>query len=64
MTLEIYDVLGRRVEVLADTRQEAGTYEVDWGGGGQSGQSVASGVYLGRLTFNGHTRTQKLVLVR
>ena len=62
--LEVFDVLGRRVRVLVDERKEAGTYEVTWNGGNDAGRSVASGVYLGRLTFNGQTITQKMVHVK
>jgi hypothetical protein len=62
--LEVFDVLGRRVRVLVDERKEAGTYEATWNGGNDAGSAVASGVYLGRLTFDGQTVTQKMVLVK
>jgi DUF971 family protein len=62
--LEVFDVLGRRVRMLVDDRKDAGTYETTWGGGNQAGRTVASGVYLGRLTFDGQTITQKMVLVK
>jgi flagellar hook assembly protein FlgD len=50
--------------VLVDERKKAGTHTVVWQGGNSSGQSVSSGVYLGRLSFDGKTRTQKLVVVK
>jgi len=62
--LEVFDVLGRRVRVLVDGRKEAGTYRATWNGGNEAGQAVASGVYLSRLTFEGRTITQKMVLVK
>ncbi len=62
--LEVFDVLGRRVRVLVDERKEAGTYEATWNGGNDAGSTVSSGVYLGRLTFDGKTITQKMVLVK
>jgi glycosidase len=64
VTLEIFDVLGRRVRTLVDERKEAGPHTVVWRGGNEAGQSVSSGVYLGRLSFDGKTRTQKLVVVK
>ena len=64
VTLEVFDILGRQVRVLVDERKRAGTYTISWGGGDHSGKAVASGVYLGRLTFENKTITQKMVLVK
>ena len=49
-TVEVFDVLGRRVAVLVDGVREAGTHEVRWSGEADSGGSLASGVYVLRLT--------------
>lgn len=51
-TLEIFDMLGRRVEVLVDEHQEAGSYEVRFDATG-----LPSGRYIYRLRsgdFTGH----------
>jgi hypothetical protein len=45
VTLEIFNLLGKRVRTLVDTRQQAGTYQVFFDAG-----SLASGIYLYRLT--------------
>ncbi len=62
--LEVFDLMGRRVAVLADGPYEAGRHAVVFAGGG-----VASGLYLLHAhvtTESGtvHTFTQKLTLVR
>ncbi len=57
--LEVYDMLGRRVQVVEDRNREAGTYEVPF-----NVQDMASGVYFGRLQVDGETRTQKITVVR
>ena len=57
--LTVYDVLGRRVSVLADGRKEAGRYSIDL-----ATRRLSSGVYFGRLETNQQVLTQKIVVVR
>jgi hypothetical protein len=62
--LVIYDVLGRRIRTLVQEEQRPGLHRVSWNGRNDAGQPVSSGVYLGRLTVDGQTKIQRLVLVR
>jgi hypothetical protein len=62
--LEIYDILGRRVRMLADQQMEPGLHRIEWNGRNDAGQPVASGVYLTRLVVGEKTLTDKMVLVR
>ena len=64
--LNIYDILGQKVRLLADGVHPAGAHSVRWDGRDQSGKGVASGVYLYRIiTHRGRfTQTKKMVLVR
>jgi hypothetical protein len=55
----VYDVLGRRIAVLADAVQPAGTHTVT-----VDGARWPSGVYLYRLAAGGHLQTGHLVLAR
>src|SRR5690606_4911432 len=48
-TLEVFDLLGRRVRVLVDGEQNAGSHTAAWDGRDAAGRAVASGVYLVRL---------------
>ncbi len=64
VTLEVYDILGRRVRVLVDERQPAGVHRVQWNSRNSAGQSVASGLYITRLAMDGQTQTRKMTLVR
>ncbi len=50
-TLAVYDVLGRRVAVLADEAVAAGAHGLVWDGRGVSGTPLAAGTYLLRLTL-------------
>ncbi len=48
----IYDVLGRRVKVLASQQINPGTYSAEWNGVDEHGNNVGSGVYFVRMTAN------------
>ena len=55
--MEIYDLLGRKVDVLTDQTYAAGTHRVQWNANGQ-----ASGVYFARMSVNGKAvSVQKVV---
>lgn len=62
--LAVYDVLGRQVRVLIDEEQEAGRHTVQWNGRDESGQRMASGMYLARLVVDGTTKVRKMTFVR
>ena len=62
-TLAIYDVAGRCVATLVDGTLPAGPQGVAWDGRTRSGRAVATGVYLARLVWDGHVRSERLVHV-
>lgn len=57
--LAVYDLLGRKVAVLASGMHAPGRYEVRWEAGER-----ASGVYLARLESAGRSATKALMLVK
>lgn len=63
--LAIYAVDGRRVRALVQGEMPAGEHRLTWNGQDDTGQGVASGVYLVRLEAAGYSAaTQRIVLVR
>ena len=64
ITLEVYDLVGRKVATLVEGELGAGTYTVLWQGAGADGEPLASGVYLYRLTAGEHAQARKMLLVR
>jgi hypothetical protein len=62
--LSVFNVLGQRVKTLVDKVQIPGTYEVEWAGDNESGNSVASGIYFYRLTLGDESATRKMLLVK
>ncbi|MEM1043018.1 MAG: FlgD immunoglobulin-like domain containing protein [Bacteroidota bacterium] len=63
-TLEVFDLLGRRVRVLADAAHEAGPHTAVWDGRDGSGRLAASGVYLVRLRAAGASATRRVAVLR
>jgi hypothetical protein len=63
VTLNVYNVTSQKVETLVDTSQPAGDYSVGWAGRDDAGKSVASGVYVCRLSAGGIAIAEKMVLV-
>ncbi len=59
VTLEILDILGRRVTVLVDETLEAGHHEVPFDASG-----LASGVYLYRLAAGENRAARKMILLK
>jgi hypothetical protein len=64
VTVEIYDVAGRRVAVRRLSPIDAGWHDVAFDGRDDAGRLLASGVYFSRVTAAGQARTQKLVIHR
>ncbi|MGM0738961.1 MAG: endonuclease/exonuclease/phosphatase family protein [Bacteroidota bacterium] len=59
VTLEVYDVIGRRVATLVDDNLNAGHHEVSF-----DGTRLASGVYVYRMQAGDFIQTRKLMLVK
>ncbi|MDH3197412.1 MAG: T9SS type A sorting domain-containing protein, partial [Candidatus Krumholzibacteria bacterium] len=64
ITIEVYDVAGRRVRALEVQGAGAGWQRVPFAGVDESGAPLASGVYFYRVTANGATVTRKMVIAR
>ena len=57
--LEVFDILGRRVQTLADRRFTAGVHQVRF-----NARSLASGVYIYRFKAGKNTLTRKLTFIK
>lgn len=53
VSLQVYDVLGRRVVTVASGQMTEGYHDVTWNGADASGTPVASGVYFLRVQVGG-----------
>jgi hypothetical protein len=59
VSLIIYDITGKTIDKLVDSRQSAGTYQVEWQPANQ-----ASGVYFYRLNYENQSVVKKMMLIR
>ncbi len=57
VSLDVYDILGRKVKTLVNEVKPAGEYSVMF-----DGSSIASGVYFYRIQANNYTSVKKLLL--
>jgi plastocyanin len=59
VTVEVFNVLGQKVETLFDERQDAGTHQVTWDASKQN-----SGVFFYRLSALNQTKTGRMTLLK
>jgi len=59
----IFDASGRQVRTLLDTQQEAGTHNMLFDSRDDTGRKLTSGIYHVRVTMEGFSAMQKLVLL-
>jgi len=64
VTIEIYDITGRLVRVLARQRYATGSHSVVWEGVDDQGAPVLSGNYFVRLTTAQGTDNKRIVFMR
>jgi PKD repeat protein len=62
--LVVYDMMGREVTTLIDTNLGAGRYQARWEGKNDMGQTVASGVYLLRMTAGSFSSVHQMVMMK
>ncbi len=62
--IEIYDLAGRRIAVVADDLFSPGLHGTAWDGRDRAGRAVPSGSYLVRLQGEQRTETARVSLVR
>lgn len=59
VTLEIYDLLGHKVEAPINKKQQSGYHQVNW-----NGNDVSSGVYFYRIRAGVYNDTKMMLLIK
>jgi hypothetical protein len=64
VSLNIYDVHGRHVKTLAQTKMPAGVHRLSWNGTDDGGEPAASGIYVYCLSTARFMKSKKMVLIK
>lgn len=64
VTLEVFDIEGRKITSLVNQYQSAGHYEVKWDGTNASGKEVSSGSYFYKLTSGDFETQQRMIFLK
>jgi hypothetical protein len=59
VTIDIYDILGRKVQTLLDVKEQAGSHQVNW-----NAADMPSGAYFARLRAGEQSQTMKMILMK
>ena len=62
--LVVYDILGKEVKTLINGNRDAGSYEIKWNGQNNNGQSVATGIYIYRISAGSFSAEKKMILMK
>ncbi len=63
-TLEVFNILGQKVNSLVDEYMSAGNKIVTWDGRDASGREVPSGIYFYRLRSESFLQTKKMLMIQ
>ncbi len=64
VSLNVYNVLGRKVATLVDDNLDAGAHVIEWDSRDVGGTTVASGIYFYQLQVEDEVVTKKMMIVK
>lgn len=62
--VEVFNIVGNKVQTLVDETQSAGIHSTSWDGNDLNGQPVASGIYFYRLQAGEFSQTRRMLLLK
>lgn len=62
--INIYDILGRHVFSLVDTKQQAGVKTIVWSGVNSAGMQVSAGIYFYSIEAGKYSAVKKMILLK
>ena len=64
VTIEIFDLTGRKVRTLVHASEQPGSYQVVWDGRNDAGRIVSSGTYIYVMRCGGYQKRMKAVFLK
>ena len=64
VSLDIFDLLGRRIRSFDINNLNAGIHEISWDGRNRDGEALASGIYFYKLEFGRLSQTRRMTLIK
>ena len=64
VTIKIYNILGQEIKTLINSEHQPGYYSIQWNGDNNYGHSVASGIYIYRVTAGQYAKSMKMMLLK
>ena len=64
INITIYDKMGRQINTLVNSQQNAGFKSVRWNATNDNGSPVSTGLYLYTIQAGGFRQTKKMVLLK
>jgi hypothetical protein len=64
VTIEIYNLLGQKINVLVDEDQKVGFYRLGWDGKDKDGGELASGIYFYRIQAGDFVKCKKMIMLK
>ncbi|MCK5132637.1 MAG: T9SS type A sorting domain-containing protein [Candidatus Sabulitectum sp.] len=64
ISLEVYDISGRKISAIQSGDIEAGTHSITWDGSGSEGRPIPNGLYFLNLSTAEGIHTQSFVILR
>jgi hypothetical protein len=64
VSLNIYDLTGRRIKTLTSTQYPAGSHQIQWDGRDDRGNSVSTGIYVYRILAGEYRQSRKMMLLK
>jgi flagellar hook assembly protein FlgD len=64
VNITIYDMMGRIVKTMVNSRQNAGFKSIQWNATNNAGQPVSAGLYLYTIQAGSFRQTRKMILLK
>ena len=64
VSINIYDLMGKRVKLLVNSKQDAGYRSIHWNATSDLGQPVSAGMYIYTIQAGEFRKTRKMVLLK